>query len=85
MVGKWSVKNPLTLEERIKIKEGLDKGLSYAQLSEYVGRPKSTIRKECKCRGRAASIEEYDPVKAQMHFEETQRNKLLNLSKSVLK
>jgi IS30 family transposase len=71
MVGKWSVKNPLTIEERRKIKEGLDLNLTYKEIAEYLGtgRHRSTIRKEC---ARLGGFENYDPEKAQEHFERLQ-------------
>jgi len=70
MVGKWSVKNPLTLEERIKIKEALDLGMSYREMAEYVKRGKTTVKRESK---RLGAIEMYDPKKAQSDFETKQK------------
>ena len=65
-------KNPLTLAERMKIKEGLNKNLSYSQLAVFVGRYKSTVMRESK---RLGSPEQYDPIEAQKNFEEGQRDK----------
>lgn len=70
MVGKWSCRNPLTFEEREKIKEGLDMQMTYRQLGEYVGRAKSVVMRESK---RLGDIRKYDPKKAQQHFEMIQR------------
>lgn len=69
MVGKWSVKNPLTLEERIRIKEGLDANLYYHEIATSIGRGKNTIRKETR---RLGTVDDYDPYKAQQNFEDKQ-------------
>jgi IS30 family transposase len=70
MVGKWSCRNPITIEEREKIKDGLDMDMSYRQLSQHVGRSKSTVMREAK---RLGDVRKYDPLKAQEHFEMKQR------------
>lgn len=62
----------MTLEERMKIKEGLEKNLSYSQLAVFVGRNKSTVLRESK---RLGSPKQYDPVEAQKNFEEGQVEK----------
>ncbi len=69
MVTKWSVKNPLTIEERKKISEALELNMSYGQMAVYVGRSKSTVLRECR---RLGHTEDYDPDKAQKHFEDIQ-------------
>lgn len=73
-------KNPLTLDERKKLKEGLELHLSYTQLAKYVGRNKSTLIRESKRLGNADS---YDPEKAQEHSEAMRRQKNANISKTV--
>ncbi len=70
MVEKWSCRNPLTFEERQKIKEGLMMDMTYRQLGEYVGRAKSVVMREAK---RLGDIRKYDAKKAQEHFEMKQR------------
>lgn len=79
LVSKWAVKNPLTIEERKKIKEGLEMDLSYGELSSYVGRDKSTVMRESK---RLGSYKDYDPEKAQEHFEKLQKEKREKISKT---
>lgn len=79
MVTEWMVKNPLTLEERKKIKEGIDKGFSYTEIAEYIGRNKTTIIKEAK---RLGNPDNYDPHKAQENFERRQRERKTRLNKS---
>ncbi len=59
--------NSLTMEERVKIKEALDMNLSYREIAEYVGRPKTTVCREAK---RLGNYTDYDPIKAQKDFEE---------------
>ena len=66
MPSKWIAINPLTLEERFKIKEGLILDMSYSQLALHVGRHKSVVMRESKRLGKA---EDYDPIKAQADFE----------------
>lgn len=70
MVGKWSCQNPLSLEERRKIQEGLEIGLSYSQIAASVERYKSTVMREAK---RLGNIKAYDAEKAQENFEYIQR------------
>lgn len=72
MVGKWSCKNPLTIDERYKIKEGLDLGMSYREIGEHVGRNKSVVLRESK---RMGIVNKYEPQKAQEDFEMKQRIK----------
>lgn len=69
MVSKWSVKNPLTIDERKKVSEALELNMSYGQMAEYVGRSKSTVMRESK---RLGETSDYDPEKAQKHFEDIQ-------------
>lgn len=71
MVGKYMAINPLTIEERYKVKEGLDMNMSYSELGRHVGRPKSTVLRESKRLGHAFT---YDPQKAQEDFENKQKN-----------
>ena len=69
MVCKWMVNNPLTLDERKKIKECIDLKMSYGKMSKVIGRAKSTLLHEVQRRG---GFESYDPVEAQMDFENKQ-------------
>jgi len=69
MVELWMVKNPLTIEERRKIKRAIDLGLSYSGMALFVERPKSTVIRESK---RLGKFIDYDPEKAQKHFEKKQ-------------
>jgi IS30 family transposase len=75
MICRWEVKNPLTLEERRRIKEGIDLDMSYQEIADYVGRSKSTVRRECI---RLGSYQNYHPEKAQADFENKQRIKRKN-------
>lgn len=70
MVSEWMVKNPLSLEERKMIKEGIDGGLSFRQIGLYVNRNKSTVMYEAK---RLGKPDNYNPEKAQEDFERKQR------------
>lgn len=70
MVSQWSCQNPLSLEERKLIKEGLDLGMSYSQIGLHAGRCKSVVLRESK---RLGSSENYDALKAQNHFEQIQK------------
>ena len=70
MVEKWSCINPLSIEERKLIKEGLDLNMSYREISIHVGRCKSVVMREAK---RLGDIKIYDPEKAQENFEEKQK------------
>jgi IS30 family transposase len=72
MVEKWSVYNPLTIEERILLKEALDLNLSYKEIGLYVGREKSIVIREAK---RLGHYSLYDPYKAQEHYENIQINR----------
>jgi len=72
MVSKWQVKNPLTIEERRKIKEAIDLGLSYSEMALFVQRPKTTVTRESK---RLGKFTHYDPEKAQEDFEKKQIEK----------
>lgn len=82
MVAYWSVCNPLTLEDRKKIKEGIDSGLSYGEIGFYVGRPKSTVMRESK---RLGDPSKYDPIKAQKDFEQKQVKRRKNPELHVYK
>jgi IS30 family transposase len=70
MVEKWSCQNPLSIEERKLIKEGLDANWTYREIAAHAKRGKSTIMREAK---RLGDIKDYDPEKAQEHFEEIQK------------
>lgn len=71
MVGRWIANNPLTIEERRKIKEGIDLGMSYREIGLHVGRAKSTVLRESK---RISPYPwNYDPDLAQLDFEEKQK------------
>jgi IS30 family transposase len=72
MVEKWSCINPLTLDERRLIKEGLDLNMCYREIGQHAGRSKSVVLRESK---RLGDISKYDPDKAQKDFEEKQRKK----------
>jgi IS30 family transposase len=78
MPGRWIAINPLSIDERQKVKEGLDLDLSYSQLALHVGRCKSVVMREAKRLGKA---EDYDPDKAQADFEAKQ--KLIGKKKDV--
>lgn len=80
MVGKWSVKNPLTLEERKKIKEAIDMDMSYSKMAIYVGRYKSTVMRESK---RLGNVNDYDPEKAQLAFEQGQIEKYQRIRETL--
>jgi len=81
MVSNWIAKNPLKIEERRKIKEGIDLGLSYGQIAISIDRAKSTIIRECKRLKRSVWL--YDPDLAQADFEEKQR--LIGIKKELIK
>jgi IS30 family transposase len=81
MVGKWGCKNPLTIEERRKIKEGLDMQMTYREIADLVARNKTTIQYEVKRLGK--DISKYDPEKAQEHFEQLQINKSPKISATL--
>jgi len=78
MVGKWSSINPLNIEERRLIKEGLTLNMSYRQISLHCGRAKSVVIREAK---RLGDIHLYDPDKAQKHFEDIQKRRNLKKEK----
>lgn len=71
MVGKWIANNPLTIHERRQVKRGIDLGLSYSQLADFVGRSKSTVMRESKRIN--PSPWKYDPDLAQADFEAKQK------------
>ena len=72
MRSRFQVKNPLTLDERIKIKEGLDSNQSYREIALEISRAKSTVIKEAR---RLGDTSQYDPHKAQINFEYIQEMK----------
>ena len=79
MVGQWMQKNPLTLDERIKIKEALDMGLSYQGIGQYVGRAKSVVMREIK------RFKDYDPEEAEKDFIKRAKAKKEWLSRKKIK
>lgn len=72
MISKWSVKNPLSLDERKQIYEGIQASLSYSNIAKIMNRAKSTIRRESL---RLGGVDDYDPERAQKHFEALQEEK----------
>jgi IS30 family transposase len=70
MVSKWKTINPLTIQQRRLIKEGLDLNMSYSQIAAHAGRGKSVVMRESK---RLGKIKDYDPEKAQKDFEAKQK------------
>jgi len=60
----------MKIEERIKIKAGLDANMTYVEIAESIGRAKSTIQRECK---RLGGFWNYEPKRAQKDFEEKQK------------
>ena len=66
MVSKWKAHNPLSIQERHLIKEGIDMNMSYREIGLHVGREKSVVMKEAK---RLGLVSEYDPEEAQKDFE----------------
>ena len=66
---KWSVLNPLTIEERRAIYDGINQDLSSREIAENLGRSKSTILREV----RRLGIDKYQPEIAQKQFEDIQR------------
>ena len=80
MVAKWIANNPLTIEERKKVKEGIDLRMSYREIAIHVGRAKSTVMREAK---RLSPYPwNYDPDLAQADFEAKQ--KLIGTKKKLL-
>lgn len=79
MVTKWSVKNPLTIDERRKILEALSLNMSYSQMALHVGRSKSACIRESK---RLGETSDYDPDRAQSHFEGIQLSRRKNRSET---
>lgn len=67
---KWSCRNPLKLEDRQKIQEGLQLGLSSREIARMIHREKTVILRESM---RLGDREKYDAILAQIHFETTQR------------
>lgn len=70
MVFKWPSKNPFTLDERKKIREGIDLKMSYRQIAYHCGRSKTGVLREVKRNG---GVESYDAELSQFNFEEKQR------------
>lgn len=69
MVAKWKSFNPLTIEERKLVKEGLDMNMCYREIGIHVGRAKSVVMRESK---RLGDVKKYDPEEAQQDFERKQ-------------
>lgn len=78
MVGKWSCNNPLTIEERRLIQEGLNLNMSYRQIGLHCGRAKSVVMRESK---RLGDVHLYDADKAQTNFEYIQKRRNLKKEK----
>lgn len=76
MICKWISNNPFLIHERRKIKEAIDLNMSYREMGEYVGRPKTSVMRESK---RLGKPKDYDPDKAQEDFEKKQ--KLIGIKK----
>lgn len=70
MVSKFKARNPLIIEERRKILNGLENNLSYGKIALSIGRAKSVVIKEAK---RLGDIRSYNPEKAQKDFISKQR------------
>lgn len=70
MVSIWAAINPLTIEERRKIKEGLALNMYYREIAIHVGRCKSVVMRESK---RLGDVSDYDPDLAQEDFETKMR------------
>lgn len=75
MPGKWMCKNPLSLEQRMKIEIGLSMKLTYSELAVYVGRCKSVVLRESK---RLGDHKDYDAHLAQQDFEHKQMKRKKN-------
>lgn len=71
MVKGISCVNPLTIDERRIIQEGLSAGLCYRLIAEELGRCKSVVRLESL---RLGPRENYDADKAQAHADLVQYN-----------
>lgn len=80
-MNRWQVKNPLTIEERSLLQEGLKLQLNYRELGEYVGRCKSTVLREAR---RLGDPSVYDAKKAQNDFETKQIEKRKRVLRTVL-
>lgn len=70
MVNQWIAVNALTIQERRKIREGIDMNMSYSQIGIHVGRCKSVVMRESKRFGKASK---YNPELAQEDFERKQK------------
>ncbi len=80
MPGFWpGAYRPLSIDERRKIKEGLDMDMSYSQIAIHVGRCKTVVMREAK---RFGHFSLYNPKKAQEDFESKHK---LKGKKKVLK
>lgn len=77
MVGKWSVKNPLTLIERELIEKNLST-LSYREIAALISRDKSHVLRESK---RLGDVKNYNAELAQKDFEYKQILKRKNYKK----
>jgi IS30 family transposase len=81
MISKWSVKNPLSLDERKHIHELIQTTLTYQEIATKMNRSKSTIRRESR---RLGNVKDYDPEKAQQHFEALQMAKNTKMQLALL-
>jgi IS30 family transposase len=82
MVGKWASENPITLEQRKLIEQGIKSNLSYREIGELAGRAKTTVMREAK---RLGDVECYNAIKAQKDFERKQKDKVALISKAQKK
>lgn len=69
MSNRWQVKNPLNLHERKIIEYLLEKGISFKEIANELGRSKSCILREVK---RFKSSDLYNAKEAQHIFEQVQ-------------
>ncbi len=67
---KWSCRNPLTIEDRKIIEEGIKNQLSSREIAKEINRVKSVVLRESK---RLGERSRYDATLAQEHFENRQR------------
>lgn len=67
---KWSCRNPLSIEERKSIENGIRLGRSSREIGKEINRNKSIILRESK---RLGNSDEYNAEKAQENFEYKQR------------
>ena len=76
MVVRWACHNPLNIDDRRAIKDGLDAGLTYRAIAKSINRGKTTIQREVL---RFKSLDDYDPEKAQAQFERMYHEKMAKM------